>query len=275
MLARSILMVAEQAWGQTMKNLAFAFMLVVGCVNVAKANSFCASLVNDQILPAAVEADRIRDKLNSVIDAKNFNNGGGCALAAQLVAAYRKLHAIEQPFFSNCMTDNRLGPLMVTAVERETKSTLWATKIDDSCRKLGSPQDKPKTVNAPVPKPGTMAADVLARLEATKDYGKLSALYVRRVAANQDWLQSAEGRALDAQLKNWRRDAAATAIVDGKKGRILQYSVGGVVVTDDGIAAADLDKNPAYRQTIAEAIAQNIVTSPLDPKVQAALAANE
>lgn len=258
-----------------MKKFVFAFMLVVGCMNAAKANTFCASLVNDQIMPAAVEADRIRDQLNGVIAAKNFNNGGGCALAARLVAAYRKLHAIEQPFFSNCMTDNRLGPLMVTAVERETKSTLWATKIDDSCRKLDSPQDKPKAVNEPVPKPGTMAADVLARLEATKDYGKLSALYVRKVAANQDWLQSAEGRALDAQLRSWRRDAAATTIVDGKKGRVLQYSVGGVAVTDEGIAAADLDKSPAYRHTIAEAIAQNIVTSPLDPKVQAALAGTE
>ncbi|HEY1474200.1 MAG TPA: hypothetical protein VGF53_08970 [Pseudolabrys sp.] len=133
-------------------------------------------------------------------------------------------------------------------------------------------QDKPKAANEPAPKSGAMAAEVLAHLEATKNYGALSALYKRKVAANSDWLQSAEGRAVDAQLKNWRSDAAATVIVDDKEGRILRYSVGGVIVRDTGIAAADLERSPAYRQTIAEAIAQNIMTSPLDPKVRAALA---
>ena len=133
-------------------------------------------------------------------------------------------------------------------------------------------QDKPKAASKSAPKSGTMAAEVLARLEATKDFGALSALYNKKVAADLHWLQSAEGRAVDAQLKNWRGDAAATAIVDDKQGRILRYSIGGVIVRDTGIAAADLERSPAYRQTIAEAIAQNIVTSPLDPKVRAALA---
>jgi hypothetical protein len=127
--------------------------------------------------------------------------------------------------------------------------------------------------NESAPKSWTMAAEVLARLEATKDYRELSALYNRKVAADVNWLQSAEGRAVDAQLKNWRSDAAATVIVDDKEGRILRYSVGGVIVRDSGVAAADLEKSPAYRRTIAEAIAQNIMTSPLDPKVRAALAA--
>src|SRR5262249_58357119 len=85
----------------------------------------------------------------------------------------------------------------------------------------------PKAPNESAPKSGTMAADVLAHLEATKDYRQLSALYNRKTAANLDWLRSAEGRAVDAQLKNWRRDAGATGIVDAKEGRILRYSVGG------------------------------------------------
>jgi tetratricopeptide (TPR) repeat protein len=118
----------------------------------------------------------------------------------------------------------------------------------------------------------SMAAEVLARLETTEDYRKLSELYNRKVAAGSNWLQSAEGLAVDAQLKNWRNDAAATAIVDAKEGRILRYSIGGVIVTDAGIAEADLEKNPAYRRTMSEAIAQNILTSPRDPKVQTALA---
>jgi hypothetical protein len=127
--------------------------------------------------------------------------------------------------------------------------------------------------NESAPKSWTMAAEVLARLEATKNYRELSALYNSKVAADTNWLQSAEGRAVDAQLKTWRRDAAATAIADDKDGRTLRYSVGGVVVRDAGVAAADLEKSPAYRRTIAEAIAQNILTSPLDPNVRAALAA--
>lgn len=125
---------------------------------------------------------------------------------------------------------------------------------------------------APAPKPGTMAAEVLAHLEATKGYRELSALYNKKVAADSHWPQSAEGRAVDAQLKNWRRDAGATVIVDGKEGRFLRYSVGGVTVTDAGVAVADLEKSLPYKRTIAEAIAQNILTSPVDPKVQAALA---
>jgi len=106
-----------------------------------------------------------------------------------------------------------------------------------------------------------MAAEVLAHLEEIKAYRELSALYNRKVTADSNWLQSAEGRAVDAQLKNWRSDAAATVIVDDKEGRILRYSIGGVIVRDSGIAAADLESSPAYRQTIAEAIAQNIMTS--------------
>ena len=127
--------------------------------------------------------------------------------------------------------------------------------------------------NEAASKSWTMAAVVLAHLEATKDYKELSALYNKKVAANSNWAQSAEGRAVDAQLKNWRSDAAAAVIVDAKEGRVLQYSVGGRIITDEGIPAADLERSPAYRHTMAEAIAQNILTSRLDPKVQAALAA--
>ncbi len=170
----------------------------------------------------------------------------------------------------------RLDPvenLKTLAAHTEQKSWTAEIKAELAQYKISAPQDKPKAANELAPKSWTMAAEVLARLEAIKDYRELSALYDRRVAADLNWLQSAEGRAVDAQLKDWRRDAAATAIVDDKEGRILRYSVGGVIVRDSGVAAADLEKSPAYRRTIAEAIAQNIMTSPLDPKVQAALAA--
>ena len=169
----------------------------------------------------------------------------------------------------------RLDPVEnLKTLAAHTEQKIWTDEIKAKLAqyKISAPQDKAKVANESAPKSWTMAAEVLARLEATKDYRELSALYNRKVAADLNWLQSAEGRPVDAQLKNWRSDAAATVIVDDKEGRILRYSVGGVIVRDPGIAAADLEKSPAYRRTIAEAIAQNIMTSPLDPKVRAALA---
>lgn len=84
-----------------------------------------------------------------------------------------------------------------------------------------SAQDKPKAAKELAPKSWTMATVVLAHLEATKDYKELRALYNKKAAADSNWLQSAEGRAVDAQLKNWRSDAAAAVIVDAKAGRIF------------------------------------------------------
>jgi hypothetical protein len=116
----------------------------------------------------------------------------------------------------------------------------------------------------------TMAALVLAHLEATKDYRDLSALY-EKIAANPNWARSAQGRAVDAQLRKWRSDAAAAVIVEAKGGRVLRYSIGGTIITDEDIRAADLEKSPAYRETMADAIAHKILTSPRDPKAMVAL----
>jgi tetratricopeptide (TPR) repeat protein len=134
-------------------------------------------------------------------------------------------------------------------------------------------QDNPKVAEKATWKTDEMAVVVLAHLERVKDYQELSALYAKRSTADVNWLRGDEGQAIDAQLKSWRKDAAAVSIIHGKIGRELQYSIGGMVVTDAGIAVADLEKSSAYRETIAEAIAQNIMTSPLDAKVMAALAA--
>ena len=157
--------------------------------------------------------------------------------------------------------DKTVEDLTTFAAHTEQKN--WSDEIKAKLEqyKISVPQDKPKTANESAPKPWTMAAEVLAHLEAIKDYRELSELYAGKVAADVNWLQSAEGRLVDTQLKNWRSDAAAAVIVDDKDGRILRYSVGGVIVKDQGIAVADLEKSIAYRQMIAEAIAQNIITS--------------
>ena len=126
--------------------------------------------------------------------------------------------------------------------------------------------------NEAPPQPWSMAALVFAHLEATRDYKDLSALYKKWVAADANWARSGEGRAVDAQLENWRRDAAAPVIVEAKGVRVLRYSVGGRIVTDEGIRAADLEKSPAYRETMADGIARKIITSPRDPRAMVALA---
>jgi tetratricopeptide (TPR) repeat protein len=126
--------------------------------------------------------------------------------------------------------------------------------------------------NEAAPKSWTMAALVLAHLEATKDYKDLSALY-EKIAADRDWARSAQGRAVDAQLKNWRSDAAAAVIVEDNGVRVLRFSIGGRVMTGEGILVPDLEKSQAYRETMADGIAYNIITSRLDPIAMVALAA--
>jgi hypothetical protein len=174
-----------------------------------------------------------------------------------------------------CLPDDALGRAGIGGVAMGLREGLMALTIILVAAAPPPPAaaQTQQAANESAPKSWTMAAEVLARLETIKDYRALSALYDRKVAADSNWLQSAEGRAVDAQLKSWRRDAAAAVIVDDKDARILRYSIGGATVTDPGVSVADLEKSLPYRHTIAEAIAQNIMTIPLDPKVRAALAA--
>ncbi len=116
----------------------------------------------------------------------------------------------------------------------------------------------------------TLADEVLEHLTASADYRALQALYDLN-ATQPGWTASDEGSAISQQLAMHRSDALATTIVKGPDGRILQYSVGGIKVTDPGISAADLEQSKSYRSTIAEAIASNIASDHPDAKVQAAL----
>jgi formylglycine-generating enzyme required for sulfatase activity len=103
-----------------------------------------------------------------------------------------------------------------------------------------------------------MADLVLAHLEKIDKYRELAA---------------AGDKSVDEKLASLRADAAATKVAHTPDGRVLQYSVGGQTVTDAGIAVADLDKSRAYRETIAKAIADNIMTAPAALEAEKALAA--
>ncbi len=123
---------------------------------------------------------------------------------------------------------------------------------------------------APASKRATMADEVLQHLTALADYRDIQTIYDEN-ATQHGWTASDEGTAISQRLAMLRSDAVATTVVKGPDGSLFQYCIGGQKVTDLGIAVADLERSKAYRSTIAEAIAQNIVTTPSDAKVQSAL----
>ena len=122
----------------------------------------------------------------------------------------------------------------------------------------------------PLEEQSEMAREVLGHLTALPDYEDLQALYDEK-QTEAGWGAGDEGTAVTRRLELYLSDASKTMVVTTGSERALQYCINGFKVLDDGIAVSDLESSPAYRSTIAEAIAQNILTSPVDPKVQAAL----
>lgn len=115
-----------------------------------------------------------------------------------------------------------------------------------------------------------MAAAVLRHLQGIQDFKDLNTLYDNN-KNNAAWMASDDGKAVAAHVEGMRKDAQATTIVQTDKGRLLQFSVGQQKVTDTGIAVADLDKSVDYREMIADVVARNIASNPLDARLQAAL----
>ncbi|MDE2511591.1 MAG: hypothetical protein KGL74_10760, partial [Elusimicrobia bacterium] len=116
------------------------------------------------------------------------------------------------------------------------------------------------------PAKGSLAADVLERLKATKEYGELNTLYDNKSKSDPAWAGSKEGKEAAAEMAAMRQDAANAAVVHTKKGAVVQYTVGGQKVTDEGIVVADLKTDKEYHEFIATAIA-SVISS--DSKVNA------
>jgi len=116
--------------------------------------------------------------------------------------------------------------------------------------------------------PAGIAADVLAKLQGTKEFSQLSALYDNN-KADQKWLDSEQGKSVAAQLQSMKNDAAAVKVVKTPAGSGLEYSIGGQKLTDTGIRVADLAKDKEYHDFIANVVAKNITT---DAKLTALLA---
>jgi hypothetical protein len=117
-----------------------------------------------------------------------------------------------------------------------------------------------------------MADEVLQHLVKINEYRDLEAADAEMKEQVQvGWAASDEATVLEQRLNLFREDAGATTIIETPDGRELQYSTRGQRVVDPGISVADLEKSRPYRSTIAEAIAQNIITAPLDAKTEVAL----
>ena len=114
--------------------------------------------------------------------------------------------------------------------------------------------------NAPQPEMGSVAAEVLEDVETTEEFVYLAALYKDKSSADSAWPGSTQGVAMMAELTSMRNDALQTRIVPSANGRILQYSIGGKIIADAGVEAADLEKSRPYRVTIETAISENILT---------------
>lgn len=104
--------------------------------------------------------------------------------------------------------------------------------------------------------PAALSAATLKVLYDLPAYRTLSGLYDMN-KDNPLWQQSERGQTVIAALHLLRSDAEAIGTVAG----MVQYSVGGVKVTDEGISSTDLVASPGYLHTIAEAMASNIYTS--------------
>ena len=127
------------------------------------------------------------------------------------------------------------------------------------------------------PAPGTppkqlneMAREVLRHLQALPDYQDLQALYEEK-STQREWSAGSEGKAVLRRLNLVRADLAEIEIVDSDRRRVLKYCVGGSKVLDQGIAVSALEDSPEYRSNIAEALARNIIATPAEALVQAAL----
>lgn len=114
-----------------------------------------------------------------------------------------------------------------------------------------------------------LRAAVQSQLELSPTYAQLSDLQ-DEMKTDAAWASSAEGRAVAAQLEAFRKDAAATEVKDGPKGRIFWFRARGHMVRADTIDVREL-KEAGYRRRLAWSLAEHILGAPLDPLVQTAL----
>lgn len=107
----------------------------------------------------------------------------------------------------------------------------------------------------------TLSGEIFLALAKLPAYQAITGLYDQN-KGNAAWLKSAQGLTAMKLLQQIRSDAAAISLEGSKDDAMVDYSVGGVKVSDANIRAVDLEGDPSYRAQIADLIAQTITQQP-------------
>ena len=130
-------------------------------------------------------------------------------------------------------------------------------RVADNFRKWGVTLAPPDAVPANATIQATLTAEILKALEKLPAYQTITGLYERN-KSNPAWLKSAQGLTAARLQRQMRSDAAAIVLEGPKDDAMVDYTVGGVKVSDANIRAVDLEGDPSYRAQIADLIAQTI-----------------
>jgi len=169
------------------------------------------------------------------------------------------------------VADDRLEAVTAEVFRRldsGSPAPLPPPKTEEAMTTSQPAQETPTAADEAEPPAGSLAADVLAQLKVTREYSDLAQRYDRKCQQDTNWADSEQGQAVADYLKGMRADAAATQVADdGSGGKVLQYSVAGTQMTDEGVRTADLDTDKDYRAFVAAAVAKNISVSARPIKV--------
>ena len=125
------------------------------------------------------------------------------------------------------------------------------------------PSDAPAETPAEATVVAPLGDEVLTKVRTLPEYVTVSTLYAEKSQADPSWPASVEGQAVGQYLQTMRSDAQATDLKKGDDGKlVLEYSVGGNAVSDEGVRVEDIGSLPEYRKSVIDAVAQNIVAAP-------------
>lgn len=169
-----------------------------------------------------------------------------------------------------------LTPPAETSPASETPTTTETTPMENTAPAADTPApgdaSKPNDPSSPTTPPvaetpenapsETLAGEVLAKMRSLPEYVSVSTLYAEKSQADPNWPATDEGKAVGQYLQTMRSDAQAVSLQSGSDDKAtVAYAVGGNALSTE-VRAGDLANNPVYRQSLVDALAQNIVRAP-------------
>jgi hypothetical protein len=141
-----------------------------------------------------------------------------------------------------------------------TAALAMDAQVAGNFRKWGVTIPLPSGLPASATVPATLSGEILDALEKTPEYRIIDGLYDRN-KGDAAWLESEQGRSVAVLRRLMRGDAAVVALVPGTGEPVVQYSIGGVKLSDANIRIADLASDAGYRHAIADVLARDICGS--------------